>query len=187
MNKSGFTRTAALVLGGGALVAWFAAVATSGHLSSRTATDETTGPPKVDGRAAALAGEIDRLRARLAPDATLRDSKRNLFSYRQAPASLPPAADAPRPAALAEVPVAALAPLPAPALKFEGLAEDPGPPEDGRDAAPIRIAIISGQGQLFMVKQGDSVTSRYRVARISEDVVELTDTADGTLRRLALK
>ena len=38
-----------------------------------------------------------------------------------------------------------------------------------------------------MVKEGENVTSRYRVTRISADVVELMDLATNTPRRLALR
>ena len=54
-------------------------------------------------------------------------------------------------------------------MKLAGIAEDPE--ADG----PVRTAIISGEGQLFMVKEGEAVTPRYRVAKISADVVELVD------------
>ena len=47
-------------------------------------------------------------------------------------------------------------------------------------------AIISGEGQLFIVKEGEAVTARYRVARISAEVVELIDvSATTSTRRLA--
>jgi hypothetical protein len=51
----------------------------------------------------------------------------------------------------------------------------------------MRTAFISGGGQLFMVKEGDHVTARYTVAKISADVVELTDAIDNSVRRLALR
>ena len=38
-----------------------------------------------------------------------------------------------------------------------------------------------------MVKEGEMVTARYRVARISADVVELEDLTTNTPRRLALR
>jgi len=38
-----------------------------------------------------------------------------------------------------------------------------------------------------MVKEGDAVTLRYRVAKISADVVELSDLTDNSVRRLALR
>src|SRR5207249_4494667 len=66
-------------------------------------------------------------------------------------------------------------------LKLVGLAEDDGP--DGA----VRSAIISGDGELFIVKVGDSVTARYVVTTIGADVVELTDVTDHTIRRLPLR
>ena len=66
-------------------------------------------------------------------------------------------------------------------LKLEGLAEDHG------DQGPVRTAIISGFGDIFLVKEGDSVTLRYRVAKISADAVDLTDLTDDTPLRLALR
>jgi len=38
-----------------------------------------------------------------------------------------------------------------------------------------------------MVKEGEAVTARYQVAKISADVVELSDVSDHTVRRLALR
>jgi hypothetical protein len=58
-----------------------------------------------------------------------------------------------------------------------GLAE-----EDG-----ARTAIISGAGDLLFVKEGDVISSRYRVARIAPEGVELADTGDGAILRLQLK
>jgi len=66
-------------------------------------------------------------------------------------------------------------------LRLSGIAEDRTP------GGVVRTAIISGRGQLFLAKQGDAVTDRYQVARISSEVVELTDLTDGSLVRLALK
>jgi hypothetical protein len=102
-----------------------------------------------------------------------------LFTYRGAVAK-PLSAPAPAPhPAISEAP-AAFAP-PQPSLKLAGIGEDEG--ADG----PVRIAFISGEGQLFMVKEGEMVTSRYRVAHISAEVVELEDLATNTPRRLALR
>ena len=169
-------RTATIAVIGGALVAWLAAAATSRH--------EIAPPPVVqtlpiETRGAELASEIARLHDRLRPDAPLIPSARNLFAFRAAPAR-------PLPSPPVPVPVAALleaAPqAPAlPALKLAGIAEDPGP--DG----PVRIAFISGEGQFYMVKEGEAVTARYQVAKISADVVELSDVSDHTVRRLALR
>jgi hypothetical protein len=77
--------------------------------------------------------------------------------------------------------VAMPAPLPPSPLKLSGIAEDPG--ADG----PVRTAIISGQGQLFLVKEGEMVTTRYRVAKISADGVELVDVGTNATLRLVMR
>ena len=169
-------RTATLAVVGAALAAWLAGAATSNHTIPPPAPTE---PAVIEVRGAELASEIARLQERLRPSATPSQPGRNLFTFGTA---------ARRPA-----PVAALAPqrpassdvlpqAPAlPALKLAGIAEDAGP--DG----PIRTAIISGEGQLHMAKEGETITPRYRVVQISADVVELLDLIDGSTRRLALR
>ncbi len=168
-------RTTTIVVVGGALIAWLAGAATSNHAIPPVAVVQQT---SIEKRGAELAGEIERLHERLAPVATPRTPGRNLFAFR-AMAARPaaPIAPASRPA-LTEV---APAPIALPPLKLSGIAEDAG--ADG----PVRIAFISGEGQLFMVKEGETVTPRYRVAKISADVVELVDVVDNSIRRLALR
>ena len=167
-----FKRTAAIALIGGALIAWLAGAATSNR-PLPPLPPETNTP--IEARGAALDDEIARLHERLRPSASPRLPTRNLFAYRAAAhaAPLPPA----RPA-VADAPPAAPS---LPPLKLAGIGEDEGP--DG----PVRIAFISGEGQLFMVKEGEMVTPRYRVARIAADVVELQDVNDMTTRRLAMR
>ena len=70
---------------------------------------------------------------------------------------------------------------PRPAFRLIGVAED------NAAGNPVRTAIISAPDQLYVVREGERVTSRYGVARISADVVELVDTGDSTALRLALK
>jgi hypothetical protein len=170
-------RTATLLVVGAALAAWLAAAATSGN---RDAVDPILLKPRpVDARGEALANEIARLHDRLRPAAVPRQPSRNLFSYAPRPvrgAAPPPIASKPAPP---EAP--AVGRPAAPALKLSGIAEDTTP--DG----VVRTAIISGSGQLYLVKEGESVTTRFRVAKISSDVVELSDLTDGTTLRLALK
>jgi len=168
-------RTTVIVAVGAAFAAWLAGAATSNHAIPSVPVVQQT---SIEKRGAELAGEIKRLHERLAPVATPRTPGRNLFAFR-ATASRPAAsiAPAPRPA-LTEV---ALAPIALPPLKLSGIAEDAGP--DG----PVRIAFISGDGQLFMVKEGEAVTPRYHVTKISADVVELVDLVDHSIRRLALR
>ena len=167
-------RTLALIAVSGALMAWFAAAATS----KRELPPRIVLPtPRIDLQGADLSKEIARLHDRLRPDAAPRTPSRNLFTYHTA-VRHDPAPVAPPPA-LSE-PAAPAAPV-LPPMKLEGVAEDEGP--DG----PIRTAIISAEGQLFLVKAGDAVGPRYRVARVAADVVELTDAIDHSFRRLALK
>ena len=167
-------RTLTLMVIGGALLAWFAGAATS----KRDVQPPIVLPaPHVDLQGADLEKEIARLHDRLRPDASPRQPSRNLFAYHAAP----PVAAAATPA-LSESPAEpAPSTLPQPPMKLAGIAEDDGP--DG----PVRTAIISTEGQLFLVKAGDAVGPRYRVERVTADVVELTDTIDHSIRRLALK
>jgi hypothetical protein len=170
-------RAVTLMAVGGALAAWLAAAATSGP--RRPAAADVAPESPVDARGAALAAEVARLRDGLRPSVAPTHA-RNLFAFRSArpqpaPATMPPAR--PVAPALTEAP-----PAPAvPSLRLVGLAEDTGP------EGPVRTAIITGLGQLFMVKEGDTVTARYRVARISADVVELAEVGERATIRLALK
>ena len=169
-------RTTTMVVVGAALVAWLAGAATSNHPIPTTPIVQRSA---VEKRGAELAVEIERLHERLAPSAVPSVPGRNLFMFHAAAArsAAPPPAPAPRPA-ITEL---AVPPIALPPLKLAGIAEDPG------DDGPLRVAFISGEGQLFMVKEGETVTPRYRVAKISADVVELTDIIDNSIRRLALR
>ena len=167
-------RTLTYVVISAALIAWLAGAATSNR---EIAPVPVVTHAAIDARGESLSKEIARLHERLRPDATPRLPGRNLFTFhsaaRAAARSMP---EAPKASVVEEPP-----PVIAPSLKLVGLAEDDNP--DG----PVRSAIISGDGQLFIVKVGDSVTARYVVTNIGADVVELTDVTDQTIRRLALK
>jgi len=169
-------RTATIVVGGAALGAWLAGAATSNHSIPSTAI---TSAPPIDLRGEALAREIARLQERLRPKSEPRQPGRNLFAFRGRAAQ-------PRASLAVAAPPVVAVPLPMPAvnqppLKLAGIAEDEGP------EGPVRTAIISGEAQLYLVKEGDEVAARYRVGKISADVVELVDLNDGTIRRLALR
>jgi hypothetical protein len=168
-------RTATIVVVGGALLAWLAGAATSNRAIEPAPVISI---PAIDNSGVALEKEIARLHERLRPTATPAQSNRNLFSFRSAPVRAVPAPSAPAAPALVEAPPL---PPPLPPLKLVGIAEDPG--ADG----PARTAIVVGDGQLYTVKEGENVTARYRVTRISADVVELLDLNDNSLRRLALR
>jgi hypothetical protein len=166
-------RTATIAVGGGALAAWFAGAATSNR--APVAPVVTTFAP-IDASGVELADEIARLQDKLRPTTPPRQPGRNLFTY-HAPAPPPPPASKP---ALSEAAVVFAPPVPA--LKLAGIAEDAD-----LNGAPVRTAIISSEGQLFMVTEGENVTTRYRVMKISAEVVELLDLEMNTPRRLALR
>jgi len=168
-------RTATIVVVGGALLAWLAGAATSNRTIEPAPAFSA---PAIDTSGVALDKEIARLHERLRPTAIPSQSNRNLFSFRSTPVRAVPAPSAPPAPALVETPPL---PPPLPPLKLVGIAEDPG--ADG----PTRTAIVTGDGQLFTVKEGETGTARYRVARISADVVELIDLNDHSVRRLALR
>jgi len=167
-------RTAAIVLGGGALAAWLAAAATS---TREPPTMFTSPRAPIDVRGAALANEITKLRERLRPSAAPRDAGRNLFTFQKRTETPAPPVAAPAAPALVEAPP----PPVQPSLKLAGIGEDEG------TGGVSRMAFISSGGQLFIVKEGDDVLSRYRVTRITADVVELADLTDNSTRRLALR
>ena len=170
-------RVATIGVALGAVAAWLA--------SAASAVRHDVAPPpsavdvKPDARVAALDAEVARLQARLQPDITPLAPGRNLFAFR-APAPAASAARAASRSALARSASVARPPRP-PSFTLDGLAENPGA------FGPVRTAIISGAGQLFLAKVGDAVTLRYRVAKIGSDAVELTDLSTGATVRLALK
>ena len=174
-----FKRTSTLAFAGAAALAacaWLAAAATSS--SRERVVPVVVRASSIDARGAALADEVSRLHDRLRPSAVPREPGRNLFSFSPRPASAPlPPPPSPKPA-LSE---ATAARPPAPVMKLSGVAEDV------TATGVVRTAIISAFGQLFLVKEGEPVTERYRVTKISSDVVEVSDLSTGTVLRFALK
>ena len=165
-------RTATIVVVGGALAAWLAGAATSNR--ALAGADRSRSRTPIDTRGAALATEIARLHERLRPTA------------------------APRAAGAQSVHVLARAPAPRVARR-RSAARRRSPRRRRRAAAAAaaearrhrrrsrrptaRCAPRSSRrsGQLFLVKEGDDGRrARYRVAKISADVVELTDVGDDT-------
>ena len=177
-------RKTVIFVSGVALAAWFSAAMTPGRPPAPSSAIRRA---PIDTKGAVLAGEITRLRERLRPDATPRGATRNPFVFR----SSGRAASASRIGATAGTKASAVPVMVAPprlGLSLAGIAEDPGPPGDG--SAPVRTAIIAGNGQVFLAKEGDTVTDRdieYKVGNISASSAELTGLRDGTVHRLALK
>lgn len=167
-------RAATIVTTGGGLAAWLFGATTSNRT---VAPAPVVDRAPIERRGAELATEVARLREHLRPSAMPRQPGRNLFKFHAPQSHAIPASAAPAPAPPENVP----APPPLPPMRLVGVSEDPGP--DG----PLRSAFISGDGQLFIAKEGDTVLQRYKLTKISADVIELTDVVDGTIRRLALR
>jgi Tfp pilus assembly protein PilP len=166
------TLKALWVGGGGILATWLAvspnrvapttqpvaAVRRPASSSEPTAEDLTTQATRLRERSAAVA---------------LRPSTRNPFRYKSPK-------PAPRSAALerAAQPSPVQSPIPTPpsaVLKLSGVAHKAG----------TRTAIIAGEGQIYLVGEGDSVAGRYTVVKIDPEAVLLRD-ASGAEQRLVL-
>jgi hypothetical protein len=168
MNLS---RTVVIGVIGGALAAWFAAASTTGTHQRDIVMPAK--PSALDKSGADLAAEIGRLHERLHPTSAPQQPARDLFEYGGAPA---PAAAA-APAADVIVPPAQDAPAPpaAPAFALVGIAEDAG----------VRSAIVTGAGDLLIVREGERV-GRYSVSRIDPTSIVLADPDGGPSLQLDL-
>jgi hypothetical protein len=184
-------RITIVVVGGVAVAAWLSAAMAPGR-APVVSTDIRPAP--IDATGAVLSREVAKLRERLRPEATPRQASRNPFVFRsssRAASSVtgavgnvgtvaPSAKDASSDALMNR---------PRFRLSLAGIAEDPGP----AGGAPVRTAIISGSGQLFLAREGDTVTDRdvedieYKVTTISADSAELINLRDNTIQRMTLK
>ncbi len=157
-----------------ALASWMASASTS-VVRAPVAPLPPVTPGEVDRSMAALQSEIGRLHERLAPTAAPTRS-RDLFRF---------STRAPRRAVVAPPVAEAEAIVPAPpvrpSLTLIGVAEDVTP--DG----VVRTAIVSGFGDVFLVKAGDTIRLQYRVELVSGDAVQVVDTATAAATTLALR
>ncbi len=169
-------RTATLALVGVPAAAWLYAAATSGVVRREIAPAATRNTA-IEARSAVLATEVARLHERLRPDATPRQPGRNLFAFTAARPAVVAAAARPALSEAAPMPL----PPPPPPFKLIGIAENPGP------EGPVRTAIISAPGQVFLVRPGDTIALRYRIVNVSADVVEMINVGDNSTLRLALR
>ena len=163
-------RIAMLSAAGAVLAAMIAGATTSGvRRPAPVVIPPNTTAIELQG--AELAAEVARLRARLRPAAQPQEPARNLFKFGARASRTAPAA-----------PVLPLEPTAAPAL--------PPPPPftliGFASEGAVRTAIISGSGDLFLAREGDSITAQYRLIRIDADGVEL-GALDGTTFTLTLQ
>jgi hypothetical protein len=58
---------------------------------------------------------------------------------------------------------------------------------DENPEGAIRTAVLSGLGDVFLVRAGDVVASRYEIVAVGADAVELKDLATGRTFRIGLR
>jgi hypothetical protein len=166
------TRIAYLSLAGGVLAAMIAGATTSGGRRPAPVAPAAS-TTAIELRGAELAAEVARLRARLRPTGEPQEPSRNLFRFGGRASRVESQA-----IAAPEPPVVPAAELPAPPFTLVGLAAD----------GAVRTAILAGRGgDVFIVKEGEILASRYRVARVDADAVELTSLGDSTSFSLRLQ
>ena len=162
-----------------AIASWFASASTSGARAP-IAPPPPARTPAIERSVAALESDVNRLHDRLGPSVAPAGS-RDLFRFsgrapKPMPAAVPPS-DAARGGVDAPTPVA-----PRPSLTLIGIAEDAS--ADG----VVRTAIVSGAGDLFLVKAGETIDGgRYRIDLVSADAVQLTDMLTASSTTLALR
>jgi hypothetical protein len=173
-------KRAAAYCGGGLLL--LAGFSFAGALGRQTfGVAEPAVPVQTSGTtnlAAEVQAQTSRLRARLAQAPARTEPVRNPFIFA-------PREPARRPgrAIVAPVPVPDAALLPAePAIELVGVAED------RTDRGIVRTAIVSAlSGDLYLVKEGETLAGRYKVKAVGADAVELIDTLTNGTKRLALR
>ncbi len=170
-----YLKSSALVSGVGLIAMYF------------VTTPKPPAEPRPISRSAAAAqvqatGEIQelsvRLQARVRAESAFREPARNpfRFSARAAAPAVPTATGETAPDV-----VAAPAPPQVPMLSLIGIAAD------DVDGATQYTAIISTGQTVLLVRTGDAIGAGYTVAKVEEGAVELTATADGTIRRLTFR
>jgi hypothetical protein len=161
------------------LLAWLASAAGLGR--QRVTPEQVPEPVETSGTtmlAADVQAQTARLKSRLASAPVPQNPVRNPFTF----ASKEAATKRVKTPAVERDPLPVVLEPTEPAIDLVGIAEDRTP------KGPIRTAIISAlSGELFLVKEGESIAGRYRVKTVGVDSVELSDQVTGSVRRLALR
>ena len=171
MVRSAMTKSTwnGLLAGGGLLATWLAVNPNTTTPPASNVAATTHASAVRDVTADDLNAQAEKLTEHLGSVAQ-RPTGRNPFRFgRSTPTKAP--------AAAAVAPIAApAAPQPVqPSLSLSGIATDNGK----------HTAIITGDGQLYVVKEGDPVAGRYHVATVDSEAVTLRDDA-GAETRLSL-
>jgi hypothetical protein len=177
------SRAVLFVAGAGLVVAWLAAAADRQPVAPATRqNDDGAALARAEHLAQNIQSQSARLRAHLASAPEPAPSGRNPFSFQSRTVSAP-RHDRVRAATLGSV-LSMPVPDPPP-IALSGIAEDA--PAAGNSATPVRTAVLSGYGDVFLVKVGDIVASRYRVTAVGADAVEIADLITGRTIRLGLR
>ena len=154
-----------------AVLAAMIAGATTSGVRRVTAEPPPVNTTAIELQGAELATEVARLRARLRPTDEPQHPGRNLFQFSARAARPAPEDDRPSErSALTVAPQAA----PPPPFTLVGFAV-----ESTADR-PVRTAIVSAFGEVFLLKDGETLASQYKVVRVEADAVEMISLADGT-------
>lgn len=176
-------RVTTLVLGSALITTWLVSAAVTRQGGDPTPANAA---PQSPAQAASTQDDLQvqaaRLYARLDAAPAPRRSPRNPFRFGSI-VERPAAAARLETVQAASVPDPEPGPLstPSPPLRLIGIAAADGA------GATVRTAALSVAGVVVLVRPGDEVAGRYRVAAISADVVELTDRLGGPPLRFALR
>jgi hypothetical protein len=171
-----------LFVGGAALLAaWLAAAADQDRQApDAPAPHEVSALDRAEHLARDIQSQAARLRARVAAAPEPAGSGRNPFIFHVRPAA---PRSAPRVSAgSADEMLPALSIPEPPPLSLSGIAED-----EGAEGVRIRTAVLSGLGDVFFAKAGDTILERYEVVAVGADAVELRDLTSGRTIRLGLR
>jgi len=171
------TRTTlkALWVGGGGVLATWLAVSPNPGVPSASKTSAVQPPAAIEQPGAEqLNAQAVRLRERTA-EVMLRPSTRNPFRYSSKKST--DTARAQQTDDLAPLPSEPALPVapPPPALILSGMAQKAGK----------RTAVITIEGQIYLVSDGDSFAGRYTVVKVDPETVLVRD-SDGAEQRLVL-
>jgi hypothetical protein len=125
-----------------------------------------------------LGPEAERLARRVADMAAFGAPTRDLFRFRAAP--LAARVKVPVAPEVSLAPIAAVAPVPPPFV-LTGIAEDQ------QGDVMVRTAIVSGPGNLWLVKAGDTLDGRFQVVAVEADAVDIIRADTGAAIRLSFR
>jgi hypothetical protein len=167
-----YQKRAAVFSGVGLLAIWLAAAASTRPSGDRTATTRSNAEVPRDPVADDLNAQAERMNHRAGSAATPRPPGRNPFEFG-------PRSKLTATAPAIPTPVMPLTPPPPPKPAFTLVAIG--------QTGDTRTAIVSAFDQVLLLKVGDQIGSRFTVAAIGADAVELTDSLDNTPVRLGLR